>query len=487
MDNGATTRTTTGAYRQVGGEARNVASVDDGAGQATTKRRSTRTSAFGVGRREGHDSTAFYERFQPPTISTDDHVARPSHVDRLIVGDARQMTDVADNSVALVVTSPPYFAGKAYEADLGRGHVPATYLDYLQQLRDVFSECVRVLEPGGRIAVNVANLGRRPYRSLAADVTTILQDDLRLLMRGEVLWIKQRGAAGNCAWGSFQRPANPVLRDLSERVVIASKGRFDRAIDAKHRAKLGLPSISTISRDEFMEATVDVWEIPPESAGRVGHPAPFPVALPERLIHLNTYQGDLVLDPFVGSGTTAVAAVRTGRHYIGYDTDAGYVEAARRRVAGERSTSTVEVLANDGRTTDPFSGGWSSKDLAKWLLTEAGFTQLDDQAVVMPGVAPTLRAVDTAGRPWWFEVVGGRTSNRPGAQRTDLLWRAIAKGAVVREADPSTGFAVLTVGRPPRASAGRALAAVTGPGKPVAAVVDMLSQVAVSSLAFLAT
>ena len=105
------------------------------------------------------------------------------------------------------------------------------------------------------------------------------------------------GAAGNCAWGSFQRPANPVLRDLSERVIIASKGRFDRAVDVKRRAKRGLPSVSTMSRDEFMEATVDVWEIPPESAARVGHPAPFPIALPERLLHMNTYAGELVLDP----------------------------------------------------------------------------------------------------------------------------------------------------------------------------------------------
>jgi DNA modification methylase len=465
--------------------------VEDVAGQASAKRRGTRTSSFGVGRREGHDSTAFYERFQAPEVNADDHVAPPKCVDRLIVGDARQMADVADNSVALVVTSPPYFAGKAYEEALGHGHVPATYLDYLEQLRDVFAECVRALEPGGRIAVNVANLGRRPYRSLSADVTTILQDDLRLLMRGEVLWIKQRGAAGNCAWGSFQRPGNPVLRDLSERVIIASKGRFDRAIAAKDRAKIGLPSISSMSRDEFMEATVDVWEIPPERASRVGHPAPFPVALPERLIHMNTYVGDLVLDPFVGSGTTAVAAVRTGRNYIGYDTDPAYIEAARRRLADEpveqRDASTISLLAGDGRTTDPFSGGWSSKEIAKWLLAEAGFIDLDDQATVVPAVAPTLRGVDRSGRTWWFEVVGGRTSNRPGAQRLDLLWRAISKGAIIHEVDPSAHFAVLTVDQPTAASGGRALAAVTGPGKPVAAVVDMLSKGAVSTLAALGT
>ncbi|MEY2445958.1 MAG: hypothetical protein QOE00_2538 [Ilumatobacteraceae bacterium] len=461
--------------------------MEDGADQGSAKRKGTRTSAFGVGRREGHDSTSFYERFQPPVIITDDEVSPPTMTDCLIVGDARQMTDVAANSVALVVTSPPYFAGKEYEEALGQGHVPATYLDYLQQLRDVFAECVRVLEPGGRIAVNVANLGRRPYRSLSADVTTILQDDLRLLLRGEVLWVKQRGAAGNCAWGSFQRPGNPVLRDLSERVIIASKGRFDRAIDAKRRAKLDLPSVSSLTRDEFMEATVDVWEIPPERAGRVGHPAPFPVALPERLIHMNTYVGDVVLDPFIGSGSTAVAALRTGRHYIGYDTDAGYVDTARRRVAEEHAALGVEVAATDGRATDPLRGGWSSKEVAKWLLARAGFTDLDDQRVVVSGVAPTWRGVDQRGRIWWFEVVGGRTSNRPGAQRIDLLWRAIAKAAIVGQTEPASEFAILTTGLPTDGSGRRALQAVTGPGRPIAAVIDMLAEDAAAILTALST
>jgi DNA modification methylase len=309
----------------------------------------TRTRAFGTGKRENHDAGDFYARFSSPAVSTDDTLHPCSVPDQLFCGDARAMTDVDDACVALVVTSPPYFAGKEYEQAVGEGHVPASYVDFLAMLRDVFAECQRVLEPGGRLAVNVANLGRKPYRSLSADVIRILQDDLGLLLRGEIIWRKAKGATGSIAVGSFCSAANPVLRDVTERVIVASKGRFDRAVPRKERERQGLPFENTTTKDQFFESTLDVWEIRPEHARRVGHPAPFPVELPERLIHFYTYVGDVVLDPFVGSGSTAVAAVRTGRHYLGYDTDPDYITLAQTRIAAELIALPADPEATGGR------------------------------------------------------------------------------------------------------------------------------------------
>jgi site-specific DNA-methyltransferase (adenine-specific) len=423
----------------------------------------TSTSSFGVGKRESHDSSDFYARFAAPEISDDTDIGERGPLDVIHVGDARAMSHVPDASVALVVTSPPYFAGKQYETALGEGHVPGDYIEYLTMLRNVLAECVRTLEPGGRIAINVANLGRRPYRSLAADVTTILQDDLRLLLRGEVIWQKQRGASGSCAWGSYQSPANPVLRDTTERLIIASKGRFDRV--GRGSAGPGEPGVATIPGDEFMEATLDVWEIPAESATRVGHPAPFPVALVERCIQLFTYEGDVVLDPFMGSGTSAVAAVNTRRHYIGYDTDAGYVRQARERVE-----SMVPAPIRDRRTL---------KEMARNLLDAAGYVDLEEAVRIAPGVTVSFRATGPDGVVRLFELAGAHTPARPGLARLDAVWRTIAKAAIVAETAAGTEFVVLTSGT----VRGGPLASVVGDDRPIRAVIDVAGPDALERLA----
>ena len=400
------------------------------------------------------------------------------------------MGDVADNSVALVVTSPPYFAGKEYEEALGHGHVPATYVEYLEQLRDVFAECVRVLEPGGRIAVNVANLGRRPYRSLSADVTTILQDDLRLLLRGEVLWVKQRGAAGNCAWGSFQRPGNPVLRDLSERVIIASKGRFDRAISAK-RSRQDRSAVDQHDDARRVHGGDRRRVGDPARARQPRRPSGTVSGCVARAAHPHEH---LCRRPRARSRSSDPAPPRSRRcapagHYIGYDTEPEYVEAARRRVAEESTLSTlsaVELSANDGRKTEPLRGGWSSKEIAKWLLDRG---RLHEHR--RPGHGHARRGADASRtRSQRKDVVvrSRRWSNveSPGAQFVSICCGAPSRKAPsFARSIPSAGFVILTVDQPAAASGGRALAAVTGAGKPVTAVVDMLSETAVSTLAAL--
>ncbi|MDP9067436.1 MAG: site-specific DNA-methyltransferase [Actinomycetota bacterium] len=439
----------------------------------TGKRRPTSTSEFGVGRRESHDSSAFYSRFALPEISSDDEVrVNPAHVlDRIYQGDSRNMTELADNSVALVVTSPPYFAGKEYEQALGEGHVPATYLDYLEMLEEVFAECARKLEPGGRMAINVANLGRRPYRSLAADITTILQDRLRLLLRGEIIWVKGQGASGSCAWGSFQSPSNPVLRDLTERVIVASKGRFDRALARRERARRDLPSEVSIFKDDFMEATTDVWEIPTESATRVNHPAPFPVELPERLIQLYTYRDDVVLDPFMGSGSTAVAAVRSERHFVGYDTDADYVVAARKRVEAEREALesakrpparrvSIPAVPKQASENEQYQSravreGQRAKEIALAVLRDCGFKEFEEDRRVRGGVEVNFSAKDKLGRRWFFDVSGAFTSTRAGLRRTDTLWKALGKASVLKASGlKNYRLVFLTTDLPGHSSAG---------------------------------
>ena len=460
-------------------------------------RRATTTSAFGVGKRENHDASAFYARFTPPEVSDDDELGPvPTELvlpePPCVFGDARDMSLLPDKSVALVVTSPPYFVGKEYEqavlgADGAHGptpQIPTSYFEYLEMLKDVFAECKRVLEPGGRIAVNVANLGRKPYRSLSSDVIKILQDDLGLLLRGEIIWHKADGATGSVAWGSFRKAANPVLRDITERVIVASKGRFDRARSPKQRAAAGYPHENTLSTDEFMEATLDVWRIDPESARRVQHPAPYPVELPRRLIELYTYEDDLVLDPFMGSGTTMVAAMRTGRRSIGFDLDEDYVAIAaaryettkHRRPTGrafmplDNEPLPIELFETSEERAEHFQEratreGKKAQDLAKAVLEEAGFKIIkEDVKLPKAGVQFNFLVEDEAGEQLFYvDVSGAFTTVRPGLIRTDTLWKTLGRAHVLKAKEPSAKLLIVTSNLPKANSPGDKALRAVGP------------------------
>ena len=437
------------------------------------ERRRTATSNFGVSRRESHDATAFYERFHAPKLSDDATVLPAVPVaEPFVCGDARSMDAVQNGSVALVVTSPPYFAGKQYEEEFEREGVPASYLEYLGLLRDVFAECARKLEPGGRMAVNVANLGRKPYRSLSADVIGILQDDLGLLLRGELIWQKGEGASGSCAWGSFRSAANPVLRDITERVVVASKGRFDRARSVKHRAAEGLPSESTLMTEDFMALTLDLWEVPAESARRVGHPAPFPVELPEHLIRLYTFKDDLVLDPFMGSGSALVAAAGLGRRYVGYDLDEAYVAIARRRVGELEKQPDADEDVQSRATQE----GKAAQKLAEDVLVEVGFVITErNQRIPKTGVTVTFVAKDAEDATWFFDVSGAFRTHRGGLLRTDTVWKSLGRAHALRGRTPGGAPLVfLSTHLPRRPSEGDTALRSAGPEAFFDAI-DMLS------------
>lgn len=225
------------------------------------------------------------------------------------------MSELPDHSVHLMVTSPPYNVGKEYDDDL-------SLEEYIELLDRVFRETYRVLVSGGRACVNIANLGRKPYIPLHAYVIEIMLD-IGYLMRGEIIWNKASSASSSTAWGSWLSASNPVLRDVHEYILVFSKESFSRP--SKKRQ-------STIEKEAFLAWTKSVWTFPAISAQQVGHPAPFPVELPRRCIEMYTYRGDVVLDPFCGSGTTCIAALISDRHYVGYEINEAYVKLSEKRI-----------------------------------------------------------------------------------------------------------------------------------------------------------
>lgn len=286
------------------------------------RRNGTATSAFGTPGRFNHDSSKFYNSklYEGLNNGKDvDYIENPidsENINKVFCKSSEVMTELPNNSVHLMITSPPYNVGKEYDENL-------SLQDYREMLKQVFKETYRVLVPGGRACVNVANLGRKPYLPLHSYIIEDMHN-IGFLMRGEVLWDKGSSASPSTAWGTYLKANNPVLRDVHEYILIFCKDAFTRANPYNRR--------STISKDEFLEYTRSVWKFSAERASKVGHPAPFPIELPYRLIQLYTFEDEVVLDPFVGSGTACLAALKTNRRYVAYDIDRKYCDLAERRV-----------------------------------------------------------------------------------------------------------------------------------------------------------
>ena len=282
----------------------------------------TKTSSFGSPGRINHDSTSFYASKLYEGLPTEmkaeyvENPVPPQFLDKIFCKSSDNMEELPDNSIHLMVTSPPYNVGKEYDENL-------TLREYRQFLKKVWQEVYRVLVPGGRACINIANLGRKPYIPLHAFVVEDMLE-LGFLMRGEIIWNKASSSSPSTAWGSWLSAANPTLRDIHEYILVFSKGMFRRKSASKRR--------NTITREEFLEFTKSVWTFPAEPAHAVGHPAPFPIELPYRLIQLYTFEEEVILDPFIGSGQAAIAAIKTNRHYVGYDISEEYAKLAERRI-----------------------------------------------------------------------------------------------------------------------------------------------------------
>lgn len=293
---------------------------------------STETSAFGTSGRISHDSTKFYKSKLYSSLEAkqaEDKIENElsqEYINRIILGSAENMKELPNNSIHLMITSPPYNVSKEYDDDL-------SLKEYLALLKNSFKEAYRVLVNGGRACINVANLGRKPYIPLSDYISTMMID-LGFNMRGEVIWNKAASASPSTAWGSWQSASNPILRDVHEYILIFSKGDYSREKKNKE---------NTIRKDQFIEWTKSIWTMNAESARRVGHPAPFPEELPYRLIQLYSFKEDIILDPFIGSGTTGIAALKSERKFVGYEINNDYIKLAENRIAPYLKQSKLKL------------------------------------------------------------------------------------------------------------------------------------------------
>ena len=297
--------------------------MPDNNDNVSRKRIKTSTKSFGSSKKETHDSSYFYDSklFDTHKIVQQKSIIQ-NEISKEVLNkvhnkDSKNIDFIPDDSIHLIITSPPYNNSKEYDEDL-------SLEEYLKLITDVMVEAHRILIRGGRICINIANIGRKPYIPLSTYIDQIMIK-IGFLPRGQIIWDKSASAGPSTAWGSWQSASNPILRDIHEYILVYSKGEFGRKNSRSNKD-------DSISKDAFLENTKSIWKFPTASARKVGHPAPFPIELPKRLIELYSFENDIILDPFAGSGTTAIAAKTTNRNYIMIDINSDYCKLATERI-----------------------------------------------------------------------------------------------------------------------------------------------------------
>ena len=252
--------------------------------------------------------------------------------------DARDMSELKNESVHLVITSPPYYDLKEYNSNNNHKNQlgsPDSYEKYLESLNSVWKECIRVLCPDGKLCINImpiflsgdeTKFNRRVTRTVIADIERFLESTGEMYLHSLYIWDKRKVARFS-SFGSYPFPPNIFSTMPYEWIIVFAK-RGKREFDKSMKAK------SKITTKEWQDWAINsIWEMQPAKAKSIGHPAPFPDELPKRLIKLYSFVGDTVLDPFLGSGTTAVVAQRLDRNAVGYDVNPDYIKLAKERLS----------------------------------------------------------------------------------------------------------------------------------------------------------
>lgn len=253
---------------------------------------------------------------------------------KIFLGDSRNMKEVANGSINLIITSPPYGALKDYDNN-GQIGLNQSYKEYINNLNDVWKECVRVLAPDGKLCINIMPLfesgdatpfNRRVTHTVISDLEKFMESTGEMFTFALYIWDKRKIVRFS-SFGSYPYPTNIFSTFPYEWIIVfCKKGKRGKiSKDIKEKSKL--------TQKEWADWAINsFWEMQPSKAKSEGHPAPFPKELPHRLIKLYSFYGDNVLDPFMGTGTTAEAAIELGRNAYGYEINKDYIPLIDKKI-----------------------------------------------------------------------------------------------------------------------------------------------------------